>query len=68
MVTARRFKERGAIAGEDVEEPKPIDKLTRALSRDEGGLFPELVAAETDDAEEQSMPLLNSKSVGAGES
>src|SRR5205085_6362710 len=42
LVTARKFKERGAIAGEEIETAEPIDKSTRALSLDEGGLFPEL--------------------------
>jgi DNA recombination protein RmuC len=46
LVTARKFKERGAIAGEEIETMEPIDKSTRALSLDEGGLFPELVAQE----------------------
>jgi DNA recombination protein RmuC len=67
LVTARRFKERGAIAGEDIEILEPIDKSARPLSLDEGGLFPDLVAAETEATEEDSMPLLSSKSVGAGE-
>src|SRR6266446_5585287 len=61
MVTARKFRERGAISGDEIEELKPIDKLSRTLSRDEGGLFPELVATETEVPEEDSMPLLNSK-------
>ena len=42
LVTARRFKERGAITGEEIETLEPIDKATRPLSFDEGGLFPEL--------------------------
>jgi DNA recombination protein RmuC len=67
LVTARRFKERGAIAGEDIEILEPIDKSARPLALDEGGLFPDLVAAETEAAEEDSMPLLSAKSVGAGE-
>jgi DNA recombination protein RmuC len=46
LVTARKFKERGAIAGEEIEVLEPIDKSTRALSLDEGGLFPELIASE----------------------
>src|SRR5713226_1537539 len=46
LVTARKFKERGAIAGEEIETVEPIDKSTRALTLDEGGLFPELVAGE----------------------
>jgi DNA recombination protein RmuC len=68
MVTARKFKERGAIAGDEVEELKPIDKLTRSLSRDDGGLFPEPVAIEPVVAEddEDSMPLLSSRATGQG--
>jgi DNA recombination protein RmuC len=46
LVTARKFKERGAIAGEEIDCLEPIDKLARPLSLDEGGLFPDLVAAE----------------------
>lgn len=42
LVTARRFKERGALAGEDVKAVEPIDKATRPLSLDEGGLFPDV--------------------------
>src|SRR6185503_9744661 len=41
LVTARRFKERGAITGDEIETLEPIDKATRALSFDDGGLFPE---------------------------
>ena len=67
LVTARRFKERGAIAGEEIEIVEPIDKSARPLALDEGGLFPDLVAAETEAAEEDSMPLLSAKSVSAGE-
>src|SRR5258708_9601090 len=57
--TARKFKERGAIAGEEIEVLEPIDKSTRALSLDEGGLFPELVGAETkpDRSEEHTSEL-----------
>ncbi len=61
LVTARKFKERGAIAGEEVETLEPIDKSARALALDEGGLFPELVGAEA--AEEETLPLLSVKSV-----
>src|SRR5678809_113088 len=43
LVTARKFKERGAIAGDEIEIVEPIDKSTRPLSLDEGGLFPELI-------------------------
>ncbi len=68
LVTARKFKERGAIAGEDIEILDPIDKAARALSLDEGGLFPDLVAAASDaDADDDSMPLLSAKGAG-GES
>jgi DNA recombination protein RmuC len=65
--TARKFKERGAIGGEDIEILEPIDKATRALSLDEGGLFPDLVAAEAEAIEEDSLPLLNAKVVGGSE-
>ena len=51
LVTARRFKERGAIAGEEIEILEPVDKAARALTRDDGGLFPE-----------ENMPLLKAKS------
>ena len=47
---------------------EPIDKLARPLSLDEGGLFPDLVAAETEaETEDDSFPLLNAKGVGGGE-
>ena len=59
--TARKFKERGALSGEDIETVEPIDKSTRALSLDEGGLFPELVAGEP---EEDDAPLFSA--IGAG--
>jgi len=63
LVTARKFKERGAIGGEEIEIVEPIDKSTRALSLDEGGLFPELITAEAvPDEDDDSFPLLNSKS------
>jgi DNA recombination protein RmuC len=61
LVTARKFKERGAIAGEEIEVLEPIDKSARALSLDEGGLFPELVALEIETKEDDSMPLLSSQ-------
>ena len=62
LVTARKFKERGAIGGEEIEILEPIDKSARALSLDEGGLFPELIAGELEPKEEDSTPLANSKS------
>ena len=58
LVTARKFKERGAIAGEEIEIVEPIDKSTRALSLDEGGLFPEVVAPEPE-IESESHPLFS---------
>ena len=69
LVTARKFKERGAIAGDEIEILEPIDKSTRPLSLDEGGLFPELVAAEVqaETPEDDSMPLLSSKIAGVRE-
>jgi DNA recombination protein RmuC len=69
--TARKFKERGALSGEDIEILEPIDKATRPLSLDEGGLFPDLVAADeaaaADAVEDDSLPLLTSKSAAVGE-
>ena len=55
LVTARRFKERGAIAGEEIETLEPIDKATRPLSFDDGGLFAE-----------EEMPLLKARSAKGG--
>jgi DNA recombination protein RmuC len=55
LVTARRFKERGAIAGEEIEILEPVDKAARALSFDDGGLFPE-----------EEMPLLKARSARSG--
>jgi DNA recombination protein RmuC len=66
LVTARKFKERGAIAGEEIETLEPIDKSTRTLSLDEGGLFPELAAPELSSDDDDSMPLLSSKSATSG--
>jgi hypothetical protein len=37
------------------------------LSLDEGGLFPDLVAGETEPAEDDSLPLLNAKGASVGE-
>jgi DNA recombination protein RmuC len=67
LVTARKFKDRGALAGEEIETLEPIDKLARPLSLDEGGLFPDLVAEETELPEDDSLPLLNAKVVGGSE-
>src|SRR5262245_13568636 len=54
LVTARRFKERGAIGGREIEILEPVDKPARSLSRDDGGLFPE-----------EDMPLLKARSAKA---
>jgi hypothetical protein len=72
LVTARKFKERGAIAGEEIETLEPVDKSTRVLNLDEGGLFPELVAGnsapdEDEDEDDDRHPLLNVKSARAGD-
>jgi DNA recombination protein RmuC len=67
LVTARKFKERGAVAGEEIETLEPIDKAARPLSLDEGGLFPELVAGEPEDPEDDLFPLLNAAGASRGE-
>ncbi len=63
LVTARKFKERSAISGDEVESLERIDKSARPLSLDEGGLFPELVA-EPEVDEDEPLPLLSSKAAG----
>ena len=68
LVTARKFKERGAIAGDDIETLEPVDKAARPLSLDEGGLFPDLVAGEVDENGEEELPLLKTQGASAGES
>jgi DNA recombination protein RmuC len=55
LVTARRFKERGAITGDEIETLEPIDKATRSLAFDDGGLFPE-----------EELPLLKAKTAKSG--
>src|SRR5678816_2532629 len=67
LVTARKFKERGAIAGDEIEAMEPIDKATRTLALDDGGLFPDVVAGDLDEPDD-SFPLLQSQTAGAGES
>jgi DNA recombination protein RmuC len=67
LVTARKFKERGAIAGEEVETLEPIDKAALPLNLDEGGLFPDLVAADVEENGEEELPLLKSHGASAGE-
>lgn len=68
LSTARKFKDLGATRGEEVEVVEPIDKSVRALRFDEGGLFPDLLAEETEALEDDSLPLLNVKSVAGSES
>lgn len=60
LLTARKLKERGALAGEEIDTLEPIDKTTRALSLDEGGLFPDLVAADLN-SDDDELPLLKSQ-------
>lgn len=64
LVTARKFKERGAIGGGEIETLEPIDKAARALSLDEGGLFPDLVAGDVavEEEEGEELPLMKSQS------
>ena len=61
----RAAEVRGAIGGEEIEVLEPIDKSTRALSLDEGGLFPELVAPEPETKEDDSFPLLSSRTASS---
>jgi len=62
LVTARKFKERGAIAGEEIEILEPIDKTTRPLRLDEGGLFPDADIDESEAFEDE--PLFSLKAAG----
>ena len=64
LVTARRFKELGAISGEEIEILEPLDKAARPLTLDEGGLFPESPTAFADD----DFPLLKAHTAQAGDS
>lgn len=70
LVTARKFKDRGAIAGEEIETLEPIDKTASTLSLDEGGLFPDVVAAEPEEIETDvdEFPLLRSQSASGSDS
>src|SRR4030095_6374817 len=68
LVTARKFKDRGAIAGDEIETLEPIAKAARALALDEGGLFPDLVAGEVEENGEEEMPLLKAQGATAAES
>jgi DNA anti-recombination protein RmuC len=61
LVTARRFKERGALAGDEIEILEPVDKAARVLTLDEGGLFPESPTALIGD---DDFPLLKAQAAG----
>jgi DNA recombination protein RmuC len=63
LVAARRFKEHGALAGDEIDSIDPIDKTVRSLHLDEGGLFPEADLAEGGVAEEVA-PLFSAHSAG----
>ena len=65
LVTARKFKERGAITGEEIDTAEPIDKVASSLSFDEGGLFPEAVAeVEPEELVEEAPPLFSLTATG----
>ena len=64
LVTARKFKETGAIAGEEIECLEPIDKTARPLRLDEGGLFPDAVADEPEAFDDEDTPLFKLKAAG----
>ena len=69
LVTARRFKERGAIAGEEIEVLEPVDKAARVLTLDEGGLFPEPATSRFPESAaallDEEFPLLKAHSAGS---
>ena len=56
----------GVIAGEEIEMLEPIDKAARPLNLDEGGLFPDLVAGESESDEDDSLPLLGARGAAGG--
>ncbi len=64
LVAARKFKEHGALAGEEIDMLEPIDKSTRSLHLDEGGLFPEAEPAEDREVEAELASLFRAKSAG----
>jgi len=64
LVTARRFKELGAISGEEIEILEPLDKAARPMTLDEGGLFPEAATSLAND----DFPLLKAQTAQAGDS
>lgn len=56
-----------AFGDEEIGTTEPIDILTQALSVDEGGLFPDLLAAEAESPEDDPLPLLNAKSAAGSD-
>jgi DNA recombination protein RmuC len=65
--TARKFKELGATAGDEIAVVQPIDKAVRQLTLDEGGLFPELVAGYEENNEPGVGKPQESKSATSGQ-
>jgi len=57
-----------AFGEREIGATEQIDEVTRPLALDEGGLFPDLVAGETETSDEDSLPLLNARGVAGGES
>lgn len=64
LVTARKFKERGAIAGEEIATTESIDKVASPLSLDEGGLFPEALAEVEPEEMVEDAPLFSLTATG----
>lgn len=67
LVTARKFKERGAIAGEEIVTTESIDKVASPLSLDEGGLFPEALTEVEPDEMVEDAPLFSLTATGGDE-
>lgn len=67
LVTARKFKERGAIAGEEIATTESIDKVASPLSLDEGGLFPEALAEVEPEEMVEDAPLFSLTATGGDE-
>ena len=67
LVTARKFKERGAIAGEEIATTESIDKVASPLSLDEGGLFPEALAEAEPEEMVADAPLFSLTATGGDE-
>lgn len=67
LVAARKFKEHGALGGEEIDTQEPIDKTARPLRLDEGGLFPEAVAAVEPEELLDDAPPLFSLTAAAGD-